>query len=302
MAGIYVGVVVFADDVALIAPNRTAMSKMLKICEAFATKNNVVFSTDPNPALSKTKCLYMTGKENHSYPAPLVLNGKQLPWVRHATHLGHELSEFCNMELDARIKRARFIENSTSIREQFSFAHPQQILQATNVYASHLFGSNLWALYGNRAGMAWRCWDRAVKLAWRVPLSTHRYTVANLLSAECMSLRKKILPQYSGFFQSLLTSASTEVQLVANIVGRNVSTNTGRNLKLMEDEFSVSPWVATASQIREKYPGCEVPPEQEWVLPELAAALDERLEREGEGEEGEEMEYLNFVINSYSTI
>ena len=47
---------------------------------------------------------------------------------------------------------------------------------------------------------------------------------------------------------------------------------------------------------------CEVPPEQEWVLPELAAALDERLEREGEGEDGEEMEYLNFVINSYSTI
>ena len=113
MAGVFVGVVVFADDVALIAPNRTAMSKMLKICEAFANKNNVVFSTDPNPALSKTKCLYMTGKENHSYPAPLVLNGKQLPWVRHATHLGHELSEFCNMELDTRIKRARFIENST---------------------------------------------------------------------------------------------------------------------------------------------------------------------------------------------
>ena len=70
----------------------------------------------------------------------------------------------------------------------------------------------------------------------------------------------------------------------------------------MEDEFSVSPWVATASLIREKYPGCEVPPEQEWVLPELAAALDERLEREGKGEEGVEMEYLNFVINSYSTI
>ena len=128
------------------------------------------------------------------------------------------------------------------------------------------------------------------------------YTVANLLSAECMSLRQKILSQYSGFFHSLLSSARTEVQLVANIVGRNVRTNTGRNLKLMEDEFSVSPWVATASLIREKFPGCEVPPDQEWVLPELAAALDERLEREGEGEEGEEMEYLNFVINSYSTI
>ena len=226
----------------------------------------------------------------------------ELPWVRHATHLGHELSELCNMELDSRIKSARFIENSTAIQEQFSFAHPQQILQATHIYASLLFGSKLWALSGNRAGMAWRCWDQAVKRAWRVPLSTHRYTVANLLSAQCMSLRQKILPQYSGFFHSLLSSARTEVQLVANIVGINVGTNTGSNMKLMAEEFSVSPWVATASLIREKYPVCEVPPDQEWVLPELATALDERLEREGEGEEGEEMEFLTFVIDSYSTI
>jgi hypothetical protein len=75
------------------------------------------------------------------------------------------------MELDARIK---VIENSTSIREQFSFSHPQQLIQATNISAFHLFGSNLWALYGNRAGMAWRCWDRAFKLAWRVPLTALR--------------------------------------------------------------------------------------------------------------------------------
>jgi hypothetical protein len=302
IAGVFVGVVVFADDVALLAPNRTAMSKMLKACADFASKNNVVFSTDPNPVLSKTKCLYMTGKENKSYPAPLTLNGKELPWVRHATHLGHELSEFCDMELDSRIKRARFIENSTAIREAFHFAHPRQILQATNIYASHLFGSNLWALYGQRAGMAWRCWDRAVKLAWQVPLSTHRYTVANLLSVEFLSLRQKLLPQYVGFFKSLLTSASTEVQLVANIVARNVATCTGRNLKLISDEFSVNPWLATVQQVREKFPLCEVPPEQEWVLPELAAALEERLEREGEGEEGEEMNFLDFVIDSYATI
>ena len=154
-------------------------------------------------------------------------------------------------------------------------------------------------MYGNKGSMAWRCWDQAVKRAW---LSTDRYTVANILSAEFMSLRQKLLPQYAGFFQSLLSSASTEVQLVANIVARNVRTNTGRNLRFIQEEFSVSPWLAAASMIREKYPACEVPPDQEWVLPELAAALEERLEREGEGEEGEEMAFLTFVINSYATI
>ena len=34
IAGVYVGVAVFADDVALIAPNRTAMAHMLKVCES----------------------------------------------------------------------------------------------------------------------------------------------------------------------------------------------------------------------------------------------------------------------------
>ena len=86
----------------------------------------------------------------------------------------------------------------------------------------------------------------------------------------------------------------TEVQLVANIVARNVATCTGRNLKLMSDELSVNPWL-----VCEKFPACEVPAEQEWVLPELAAALEERLEGEGEGEE---MDLLDFVINSVATI
>ena len=89
---------------------------------------------------------------------------------------------------------------------------------------------------------------------------------------------------------------------MANIVARDLRTNTGRNLRLKQEEFSVNPWLTTAQQLREKYPASEVPPDQEWVLPKLAAALDERLEREGEGEEGEEMEYLDFVINSFSTI
>ena len=143
VGGVYMGIIVYADDVALLAPSRRAMELMLRICEKFAAKNNVVYSTDPNPTLSKSKCLYMTGKENKSYPVPLTLNGKSLPWVRNATHLGHEISEKCNMELDTKIKRARFIENTTNIRETFAFAHPRQILRAIETYAVHLFGSNL---------------------------------------------------------------------------------------------------------------------------------------------------------------
>ena len=47
MAGVFVGVVISANDIALLEPNKTAMSRVLKTCEGFATKKNV----------SKTKCL-----------------------------------------------------------------------------------------------------------------------------------------------------------------------------------------------------------------------------------------------------
>ena len=94
-------------------------------CEQFVVENNLLFSTDVNPEKSKTKCLFMCGKAGAvQYPAPLKLNGLDLPWVVKGTH------QSCNMDFDAKCKRADFIEKSTDIRLMFSFASPQQVLSA----------------------------------------------------------------------------------------------------------------------------------------------------------------------------
>ena len=55
------GAVLFADDLLLIAPNRSALQRMLKEVEIFAEENNIIFSTDPVPAKSKTKYMFVTG-------------------------------------------------------------------------------------------------------------------------------------------------------------------------------------------------------------------------------------------------
>ena len=59
---VFMGAAGFADDVILLAPSRVAMQMMLTVCQEFGTKNNLQYSTDPNPALSKTKCLFLCGK------------------------------------------------------------------------------------------------------------------------------------------------------------------------------------------------------------------------------------------------
>ena len=81
-----------ADDLILLSPSRESMAKMIQICQKYGKEHNLVFSTDPNPNKSKTKCLYFCGKADfENYPANLYLDGKALPWVKTATHLGHEL-------------------------------------------------------------------------------------------------------------------------------------------------------------------------------------------------------------------
>jgi hypothetical protein len=95
MARLSVGASGFADDIILHAPGRTAMAKMLSVCEDYARNKNLLFSTHPNPGKSKSKCVFMTGPRlrNIPKPAPLQLNGVDLPWVASATHMGHELCQ-----------------------------------------------------------------------------------------------------------------------------------------------------------------------------------------------------------------
>ena len=115
---VFMGAAGFADDVILLAPSRAAMQLMLKVCQEFGTRNNLQYSTDPDPSKSKTKCLFMCGKPaNTVYPAPLLLHGMELPWVKTGTHLGNELHQSCNMDYDARCKRGSFISKITYIRD-----------------------------------------------------------------------------------------------------------------------------------------------------------------------------------------
>ena len=54
----YYGVQVYADDIILLCPSRLGLQAMIKICEKFATENNLKFSTNVDPVKSKTKCIH----------------------------------------------------------------------------------------------------------------------------------------------------------------------------------------------------------------------------------------------------
>ena len=53
--------------------------------------------------------------------------------------------------MDTKEKTAVFITKSLEVREQFSFAHPMEMLRAVKIYCCDHYGSMLWDLSSERA-------------------------------------------------------------------------------------------------------------------------------------------------------
>ena len=274
------GAVCYADDILLIAPTRSAMQRMLLEMEAFAKESNIVFSTDPVPSKSKTKCISVVGKKSNLVkPSPLRLSGHTLPFVSQADHLGNILTEKGDMEQDVSVKRARFIQSSTEIRELFKWAAPAEIIKATKIHSTAFYGSNLWDLEGEKTKQMYSAWNTTVKLAWGCPQQTRTYFVQQILCCGHRSARVDIMCRYVNFFSSLKRSASWEVQVLARLMSRDIRSVTGRNLLYIYEASCLSPWSNSSKRVGGALVAGEVvqaPPQDEWRVPYLASLLSQR--------------------------
>ena len=82
----FVGALGYADDLFLLSPSLDGLQDMLKVCEQYAKKHNLAFSTNENSNKSKTKCMAFLHKEREL--RRLKLCGNDLPWVQKGKHLG----------------------------------------------------------------------------------------------------------------------------------------------------------------------------------------------------------------------
>ena len=229
-----------------------------------------------------------------------MLEGKELPWVETATHLGHELHQSGLMEHDAKVKRAKFIQKSLEIRDSFGFASPIEIQRALKVYCSSFYESMLWDLSGDGACQVFRAWNTAIKLAWDCPRDTRTYLLQQVLSSGMESAKTSILVRYATFFKNLRNSTSKEVAMLANLVSRDIRTTTGSNLRAVEEASGHCPWVTSKDRLRDSIIAKEtvqVLEEDQWRIPMLDKLLTSRQEMNYLGEV-EEVSRISELIHS----
>ena len=275
VGGVWVGACAYADDLLCMAPTRNMLRKMVTVCENYGQTHNMVFSTDPVPSKSKTKCMLVCGKDRvANYPDPIQLEGRDLPWVETALHLGHTLHQNGKMHQDTKIRRAIFIDCSVEVREQLSYADPAEVLRATAVYCCDGYGAMLWP-----AQQYFRAWNTAVKLTHRVSRKTFTYLTEDFLAGSETSLRNQVLGRFPGFMSSLLESPSPEVRFLARVTVADKASVTSENCQYVERLTGLSPVKYCLARIKSALPRLAVPPEQQWRMGLLSSLLALRKEK-----------------------
>ena len=86
--------------------------------------------------------------------------------------------------------------------------------------------------------------------------------------------------RYVKFFQKLRNSKSTPVQLLANVLFRDVRSITGKNLHLIESKYGLDPWTASEESVRKALKKNPVPDQDMWRLPLLCQFIMKRQDME----------------------
>ena len=225
----------YADDLLLLSASRSGLQELVKICEIFAKKKCLKFSTNINPDKSKTKCLiFSKRKVDSSKVPPVVLNGDPLPWVSQVKHLGNTLQCDNTMRTDLAQKRGKLIGKLNSLSQEFYFVDPAVYVKILNTYAASFYGSSLWDLYSKDCERLFSAWNVAIRICFDVDRSTHRYFIEELSG----SLHPKVMlcSRYSSFHQSLLICDKFPVRFLARLHHHDQRTVFGRTLlKIAKD-------------------------------------------------------------------
>ena len=131
----FYGCLGYADDLLLMSASRSGLQSMVKICEEFANSKSLVFSTNADPAKSKTKCIIFAKKKIPDV-SPILLNGDPLPWVMQVKHLGNILQADNSMKVDCVSKRGQFIGKINSFLQEFHFVAPKTFMHLLNIYGT----------------------------------------------------------------------------------------------------------------------------------------------------------------------
>ena len=237
---VFLGAMVFADDIILLSASRGGLQSMINLCQNFVQQRNLKFGTHPDPVKSKTKCIIFSKRiRAGQQPANIRLNGNILPWVDRVKHLGHTLQSDNSMKIDMAQKRGAFIGKVNSLLQEFHFVSPEVFMKLLNTYAASMYGSNTWDILSSDCERLYKSFNVTVRNVFSLDRCTHRYLVEPI--AGCLHLKVMLASRYVTFFNSLVKSKKMPVRFLARMAQSDLRTVLGKTLSSLQTSCGLTP-------------------------------------------------------------
>ena len=206
----------------------------------------------------------------------MILDGKELPWVKKTEHLGHILHQNLSMESDSCRARASFMTRSSDCRDNLHFAEPEQRVQAIQLYCSDAYGAMLYDFRSDYAESLFKAWNIQVRLAWDIPPTTHTWLVEGYLCDKMKSLKNQILSRYPKFVKKLLDSPSKEVRFLSRVLLSDRRSQLNKNVHFLSSVTNVNVLEYPIYKYKQLLPRKSVPSCEQWRLGLLSSLLNAR--------------------------
>ena len=101
MMGLFYGLIIYADDIALLAPSRAALQQMMDICSKYGLEWDISFNPKKSQAM-------LVGPKYKMVPAPLNLSNGKVSWVDSFKYLGVVVKSYKSFQCDITATVSKF--------------------------------------------------------------------------------------------------------------------------------------------------------------------------------------------------
>lgn len=203
---IFVGALVYADDIVLLAPTLTAARKMLCVVKQFSIEYDVKF----NPS----KCQHIVFGKNGATDTCLSLDGIKIELVSSSKHLGVLIGEDIeNTQLTQSI--ADFTKRVNGVLAHFGTAFSDVKYKLFTTFCMSLYGCPLWDLSHKRIGRFCIAWRKSVRRLLSIPPRTHN-TLLPLICGD-HSIDVQLHSRFVSFFCGLLSSSNQVIAICGQL-------------------------------------------------------------------------------------
>ena len=203
----FVGAAGYADDIVLLAPTVTSMSKLLNICVSFSEEYDVLFNS------TKSKLIIFSQRTNN-YEVQVRLGSEVIQQVNCYNHLGTNLGFQVN-ETNMRDHIRKFNMEVNMVMSQFKHIYPTTRYSLFKTYCMSLYGCQLWNFSGKDVELFYTAWRKAIRYLWKLPYTCH----SGLLHKICndLDIEYQLHKRFFKFFYKIYHSKNDVVNFLAKI-------------------------------------------------------------------------------------